>query len=89
MPLGHLEIDRDLLAVWMEDRPALSIVRDIRASMMEEIGSQPSYLSGNALEAHFGVGRATDVERLTVRFPSGVVREMEHLPSDQTVVVSE
>ena len=55
----------------------------------QEVGSQPSYLSGNALEAHFGVGRATDVERLTVRFPSGVVREMEHLPSDQTVVVSE
>ena len=41
MPLGHLTIDRDLLAVWMEDRPALSIVRDIRASMMDEIGGQP------------------------------------------------
>lgn len=41
MPLDHLMIDRDLLAVWMEDRPALSIVRDIRASMMEELSDFP------------------------------------------------
>src|SRR5574340_938135 len=35
----------------------------------QEIGSQPSYLSQNSLDAHFGLGRATEVDRLTVRFP--------------------
>ncbi len=55
----------------------------------QEIGGQPSYLSQNALEAHFGLGQATLVDRLTVRFPSGVVRERKQLPADQTVVVQE
>jgi hypothetical protein len=55
----------------------------------QEIGSQPSYLSQNALEAHFGLGQASKVDRLTVRFPSGAVRELTGLPANQIVVVQE
>ncbi len=55
----------------------------------QEIGSQPSYLSQNALEAHFGLGRAKQVDRLTVRFPSGIVRELKNLPVNQVVTVEE
>lgn len=55
----------------------------------QEIGSQPSYLSQNALEAHFGFGRIRQVRRLTVRFPSGVIRELTQVPLNQTVVVEE
>jgi enediyne biosynthesis protein E4 len=55
----------------------------------QEIGSQPSYLSQSALEAHFGLGQATEVDRLTVRFPSGIVREETHVPANQIVVVQE
>lgn len=55
----------------------------------QEIGSQSSYLSQNALEAHFGLGAAKMVDRLSVRFPSGVVRELKQQPANQTVVVSE
>ncbi len=55
----------------------------------QEIGSQPSYLSENALEAHFGLGRAGEVDRLTVRFPSGIVREQQHVPANRIVVVNE
>ncbi len=54
-----------------------------------EIASQASYLSQNAPEAHFGVGKITEVERLVVRFPSGTVRELTNLPVNQTVVVKE
>jgi hypothetical protein len=55
----------------------------------QEVGSQPSYLSQNALEAHFGLGQAKQVDRLTVRFPSGIVRELTNLPAKQTVTVQE
>ncbi|HEV2493310.1 MAG TPA: CRTAC1 family protein [Terriglobia bacterium] len=55
----------------------------------QEIGSQPSYLSQNSLDAHFGLGHATEVDRLTVRFPSGIVREMRNVPANQTVTVDE
>jgi hypothetical protein len=55
----------------------------------EEIGGQSSYLSENALEAHFGLGAATEVDRLTVRFPSGIVREMKQVQANQIVVVQE
>jgi len=55
----------------------------------QEIGSQPSYLSGSALEAHFGLGSASLVKSLKVQFPSGIVREQEHIPANQILVVSE
>jgi hypothetical protein len=56
---------------------------------VQEIGSQPSYLSQNALEAHFGLGRATQVRRVTVWFPSGEVREVTGVAANQTLVVEE
>ena len=55
----------------------------------QEIGSQPSYLSQNALEAHFGLGQSTTVDHLSVHFPSGTVRELNQVPVNQTVVVGE
>ncbi|MBI2818376.1 MAG: CRTAC1 family protein [Acidobacteria bacterium] len=56
---------------------------------LQEIGSQPSYLSQNALEAHFGLGQSRTVDRLSVRFPSGTVRELNQVPVNQTVMVGE
>ncbi len=58
-------------------------------TQFQEIGSQPSYISQNALDAHFGLGRAAEAVRVRVRFPSGAVRELDHVPSNQTVLVDE
>jgi hypothetical protein len=58
-------------------------------NQIQEIGSQPSYLSQNALEAHFGLGAAAQADRLTVRFPSGVVRELRQVSANQTLTVEE
>lgn len=55
----------------------------------QEIGAQSTYLSQNACEAHFGLGKSTQVERLTVVFPSGKIRELKALEANQTVTVSE
>ncbi|OFW00032.1 MAG: hypothetical protein A3F68_08030 [Acidobacteria bacterium RIFCSPLOWO2_12_FULL_54_10] len=56
---------------------------------IQEIGSQSSYLSQSALEAHFGLGHSKTVSHLSVRFPSGEVRVLEQIPVNQTVVVAE
>lgn len=60
-----------------------------RGRQNQEIASQSSYLSQSALEAHFGLGQSARVRRLTVRFLSGVTRELADVAADQTVVVEE
>ena len=55
----------------------------------QEIGGQTSYLSQNFQEAHFGLNHEKEVVRLKVTFPSGIVREMEHVPTNKIVTVQE
>ncbi len=56
---------------------------------IQEIGGQTSYLSQNFQEAHFGLNHEKEVTRLKVSFPSGVVREIEHIPANRTITVPE
>jgi hypothetical protein len=55
----------------------------------QEIGGQTSYMSQNFQEAHFGLNTEKEVNRLTVTFPSGVVRTLEHITANQIVTVTE
>ena len=55
----------------------------------QEIGGQTSYLSQNFQEAHFGLNREKEVARLKVIFPSGIIREMQHVPANRIVTVEE
>ena len=55
----------------------------------QELAGQASYLSQNALEAHFGLGHEARVQTLTVRFPSGTVRVLHDLPANQIITVAE
>ncbi len=52
-------------------------------------GAQPSYLSQDAPEIHFGLGDAAQAERIVVRFPSGKVREFTNVPAGKTLIVEE
>src|SRR6267154_4187426 len=56
---------------------------------IQEIGGQTSYLSQNFQEAHFGLNLEKEVAHLTITFPSGIVREREHIPANQIVTVVE
>jgi hypothetical protein len=56
---------------------------------IQEIGGQTSYLSQNFQEAHFGLNLEKEVAHLKVTFPSGIVREREHIPANQIVVLTE
>jgi predicted nucleotidyltransferase len=48
-----------------------------------------SYLSHSDLRAHFGLGEATKVSRVEIRWPSGLVQNVGALAADQFYVVSE
>jgi hypothetical protein len=58
-------------------------------TQMRQIGSQPSYLSGNSLMAHFGVGQAEIVDQVTVVFPGGKTVRQSSVKSNQTIVIEE
>jgi enediyne biosynthesis protein E4 len=53
------------------------------------VGAQPSYLSQNMTDAHFGLGRETQIEQLRVVFPGGKEYRLENLPANQLVTVTE
>jgi enediyne biosynthesis protein E4 len=53
------------------------------------IMSQSSYYSHDDLRAHFGLGRATSVDRLEIAWPSGRRDTLERIPADRFVVIRE
>jgi enediyne biosynthesis protein E4 len=48
-----------------------------------------SYCSQSMLRLHFGLGAATDVDALDVRWPGGRVERREHLPVDRQIEIEE
>jgi hypothetical protein len=56
---------------------------------IREVGTGRSFLSQSDLRVHFGLGTAERVDRLEVRWPSGVVQEFTDVRADQWLVVSE
>jgi hypothetical protein len=55
----------------------------------EEIHSGGSYLSQNDLRVHFGLGAATKIETVEVRWPSGAVDTVKDLEANQFYAVQE
>jgi hypothetical protein len=57
--------------------------------LVQEVGSQPSYLSQNTNVAHFGLGSQQRIDTLEVRWPSGRVTRLTDVDVDQVVTVHE
>jgi enediyne biosynthesis protein E4 len=55
----------------------------------EEIHSGGSYLSQNDLRVHFGLGTATRIESVEIRWPSGKVETLNDLGADRFYTVLE
>jgi hypothetical protein len=49
----------------------------------EEIHSGGSYLSQNDVRVHFGLGKATKIDSVEVRWPSGRVETVKDLQADK------
>jgi hypothetical protein len=55
----------------------------------EEIHSGGSYLSQSDTRVHFGLGKATSIDSLEIRWPSGVVEKLNNLEADRFYSVLE
>jgi hypothetical protein len=55
----------------------------------EEIHSGGSYLSQNDMRVHFGIGAATKIESLEIRWPSGKIDAVKDLDADKFYSVLE
>src|SRR5258707_14676631 len=55
----------------------------------DTVRSGGSYLSSSDLRVHFGLGTATKVDRLEVRWPSGQRDSLADLPVDRIMVIEE
>ena len=56
---------------------------------IDEVFSGGSYLSQNEQTMHFGLGSATMVDRIEVRWPTGKKQEWKRVAADQTVTLTE
>ena len=56
---------------------------------LREISGGSGYCSQNDLRAHFGLGNATNIEILSIEWPSGIVQELTNVAAKQTLTVTE
>ena len=57
-------------------------------SMVEELHDGSSYLSSEDPRAHFGLGTATKVAKLTIRWPDGGVSQLANIPANRIITVA-
>jgi hypothetical protein len=58
-------------------------------AQMREIRAGSSYLSQHDMRAHFGLGSASQVDRLEVRWPSGNIDVLRNVRANQIITVKE
>jgi len=56
---------------------------------VQEVRGGGSYLSQNDLRVHFGLGPATRIDRLVVRWPNGEDEQWNDVPVDRIVTLTE
>ncbi len=56
---------------------------------MDEVSSGGSYYSQSDMTLHFGLGQASVVDRLEVRWPSGAVQQWKRVPANRKLVITE
>ena len=59
------------------------------AVQTQSVLSQSSYVSQNDFRLHFGLGSATRVDRISVRWPSGTTEQFPAVPADGLVLLVE
>ena len=58
-------------------------------SQIDEVRSGGSYISQNDLRVHFGIGKATTIELLEIRWPSGQIDTIKDIQPNQQIFVQE
>jgi hypothetical protein len=57
--------------------------------LVDEVRSGSSYNSSSDMRVHFGLGSATKVDSVLVRWPSGLVERFDNLPADSIQTLKE
>jgi enediyne biosynthesis protein E4 len=55
----------------------------------KEVRSGDGYISQSDLRLHFGLGKASKADKVTIRWPSGFVEKLQNLPANQYYTVVE
>lgn len=58
-------------------------------TQVQQVGSQPSYLSGDSLTTHFGLDQADKVDQVEVIFLNGKVARRVNVPVNQIITIEE
>ena len=58
-------------------------------TFVQEISSQSSYYSHNDPRLNFGLGQATRVDEMIIRWPNGNQQRLENVPTNQILTVEE
>jgi hypothetical protein len=58
-------------------------------TLVDEVRSGSSYNSSSDIRVHFGLGAATKVDSVQVRWPSGLVERFDSLPADSIQTLKE
>jgi len=64
-------------------------VRTNGHQQLQEVRSGGSYISQSDFRLHFGLGSATKVDQLEIRWPSGLVEKLKDVPANQILTVKE
>ena len=56
---------------------------------MREINNVASYLSSNDIRLHVGIGAATIIQQIEIRWPSGVRQTLKDVAVNQILVIKE
>lgn len=65
------------------------IVRTKNQSQIDEVRSGGGYLSQNDLRLHFGLGPATRIDEIEIRWPGGVTQIVQNIAVDRVVTITE
>jgi len=66
----------------------ITVVTGSRVQVREAKGSY-GYMGQNDLRVHFGLGNASEVDLVQIRWPSGIIQKLKNVVADQLLVVKE
>lgn len=65
------------------------LVKTPTRTLVDEVRSGSSYISNSDMRVHFGLGSATKIEWVEVRWPSGLNERFANLPVDRIHTLTE
>jgi hypothetical protein len=56
---------------------------------VRQVHAAGGYLAQSSKTLHFGLGNADNIERVEIRWPDGLVQELDDVPVDRRTTITE